>query len=415
MTRKRVVILGAGSAGLSAAMELKKAGSPGQGLEITLVDQHNYHLFLPLLYQVSTGGVEPGHICFSVRSLLRGAPVKFRESRVTGIDLGKKRVVTDDAELEWDYLVIALGSTTNFFSLAEIESNAFPLKTLRDAVVIHNHILDNYEAAVWEQDSQRRRELLTFVIVGGGATGVELASSIQDFVHKVLKRDYPTVSLAEVRVVLAEAQGSILSNMDRRLREVALSRLRSHGTEVLLNTSIVRAWPGGVKTTEGQVIPTRTVIWVAGVKPVSVVAELSLDQARDGRIVVEQNLEAPGLPGVYIAGDCAYLRQEERSQPFPPTGQIAVRQGLACARNIIKDIRGQPQEPFSYKYKGELISMGRNAAVAQLGGYAFDGFAAWLLWRIYYLGRLMGFKNKLSIALDWSFAYFYRRNTARLE
>ena len=244
--------------------------------------------------------------------------------------MGKKRVVTDDAELEWDYLVIALGSTTNFFSLAEIENNAFSLKTLRDAVVIHNHILDNYEAAVWEQDSQRRRELLTFVIVGGGATGVELASSIQDFVRKVLKRDYPFVSLAEVRVLLAEAQGSILSNMDRRLREVALSRLRSHGTEVLLNTSIVRAWPGGVETTEGQVIPTRTVIWVAGVKPVSVVAELSLDQARDGRIVVEQNLEAPGLPrGVHRRGLCLSTTGGALTAlPANGAGSCATRPGL---------------------------------------------------------------------------------------
>lgn len=416
--KKRVLILGAGSAGLSAALELERASGKHAELEVTLIDQNNYHLFLPLLYQVVTGGVEPGHICFPLRSLLiRGGtdgPVSFRESRIQSLDLDRRRAATDDAELEWDYLVVALGSATNFYGLADIEHNSLTLKSLRGGITIHNRILDSYEAALRESDEQRRQELLTFVIVGGGATGVELTSSIQDFVRKVLVRDYPTLT-PQVRVALVDARERILPDMKASLAKVALKRLSSQGVEVLLGSRIAKAWPAGVQTADGQIIPTRTVIWVAGVKPVPVVESLPLDKAGDGRIPVKDTLEVAGLPGVYIVGDSAYLPQWPGSEPYPPTGQIAVRQGLACARNIINAIEGKPQRPFRYKYKGELISMGRNVAVAQVGRFAFDGFPAWLLWRTYYLGKLMGFKSKLSVALDWSFAYFYQRNTARLE
>lgn len=415
---KRVLILGAGSAGLTVAMALEKASAGMPGLEVILVDQRNYHLFQPLLYQVVTGGVEPGHICFSVRSLLRqggnAGPVVFRESRVQSIDVDRKKVSTDNGDLEWDYLVVALGSTTNFFNLPSAEKNAMPMKSLRDGISIHNRILDRYEAALREGDEQRRRELLTFVIVGAGATGVELTASIQDFVRKVLIRDYPSLTPL-VRVILTEDRDRILSGMKAEVTQVALRRLHSQGVEVLLGARIGKVWPEGVQTTGGQIIPTRTVIWVTGVKPVSVVEALPLDKASDGRFLVSQNLEAPSLPGVYILGDCAYLLQESGLEPYPPTGQIAVRQGMACARNILSAVTGGPQRPFRYKYRGELISMGRNVAVAQIGNLAFDGFAAWVLWRIYYLGMLMGFRSKLSVALDWSLAYFYRRNTAHLE
>ncbi len=416
--KKRVLILGAGSAGLSAALELQRNRSTEPRLEITLVDQHNYHLFTPLLYQVVTGGVEPGHISFPLRSLLHHGgvvgPVMFRQSQIQGIDLDKKKVITDNGELGWDYLVVALGSTTNFFDLSDGENHALSLKSLRDGIDLHNRILDRYEAALLEADEQCRREFLTFVIVGGGSTGVELAASIQDYVRKVLIRDFPSLT-PQVRVVLAEARDNILLEMKVEMREVALRRLRSQGVEVLLGTHIVKAWSGGVETASGQTIPTRTAIWVAGIKPVGIAQSLPLDKASDGRILVNRNLEAPAIPGVYIVGDCAYLPQEPGSEPYPPTGQIAVRQGMTCARNILNAVAGKPLLPFRYKYKGELISMGRNVAVAQIGNQAFDGLAAWLLWRIYYLGKLMGFRNKLSVALDWSFAYVYRRNTARLE
>jgi len=423
--KKKVLILGAGSAGVGAARELKKASAGAPELEVTLVDQQNYHFVLPLIYQVVTGSVAPGHISFPVRILLRqggtAGRVKFRQSRVQGIDVERKIVTTDDGELEWDYLVVALGSTTNFFGMDEVEKNALTFRSLRDGINIHNHILDNYEAALLEGDEQPRRELLTFVVVGGGPTGVELAASIQEFASKVLIRDYPSLT-PYVRVILVESQDTVLSGLKAKVGELAITRLRSQGVEVLLRTRISKAWADGVETADGQVIPTRTVIWVAGVKPAAVVESLPLDKVRDGRILVNQNLEVPESPGFYVIGDCAYLAQENGSGPYPATHQVAMRQGPACARNILHAMRGERQRPFRYKFKGQIIYISRNVAVAQLLGRAFDGFAAGMLRRILYLeqmlsylGPLTGFQSKLSTGLDWFFAYFYHRDTARLE
>jgi NADH:quinone reductase (non-electrogenic) len=423
--KKRVLILGAGSAGVGAALEFGRASAGAPELDVTLVDQHNYHFVLPLLYQVVTGSVAPSHISFPLRVLLRqigtAGKIKFRQSRVQDIDVERKIVASDDGELEWDYLVIALGSATNFFGMDDVEKNALRFRSLREGIDAHNHILDNYEAALLEKDEQRRRELLTFVVAGGGPTGVELAASIQDFVGKVLARDYPSLT-PQVRVILIEAQNTLLSGMNPRMAELATARLRARGIEVLLKTRISKAWTGGVQTADGQIIPSLTVMWVAGVKPVSVVASLPFDKAKDSRILVNEYMEVPKAPGVYVIGDCAYLQQEHGSGPYPATHQVAMRQGPACARNILNTMRGKPQRPFRYKFKGQIIYMGRNTAVAQLWGHVFDGFAAGLVRRmlyleqmIVYLGLLTGFKAKLGASIDWLFAYFYHRNTARID
>jgi NADH dehydrogenase len=423
--KKRVLILGAGAAGISAALELKKASARVPGLEVTLVDQRDHHSPLPFIWQVVSGSVEPRHISFPLHALLAkrgaGGPVKFRHSRVQGIDVERKVVSTDDGELEWDYLVIALGSTTNFFGMADVEKDSLTLKSLKDAVSIHNHILDNYEAALREGDEQRRRELLTFVVVGGGPTGIELVAAIQDFVRKALIRKFASVT-SQVRVLLVEAQDALLSGMKAKMSELAVSRLRSRGIEVLLKTRITRVRSGGIQTADGQTIPTRTVIWVAGVKPVAVVESLPFNKAKGGRIVVNQYLEVPESPGVYVLGDCAYSLQEHGSVPYPPTQQVAQRQGPACARNIIHTIQGKDQRPFRYNFKGQVIYMGRNLVLAQLGERVFDGFAAAMVRRVYYLwvfisylGLPTEFRRKLGAVRDWVPAYFYHRNAAHLE
>jgi NADH dehydrogenase len=423
--KKRVVILGAGAAGLGVALELKKASAGAPGLEVTLVDQRNYHHPLPFIWQVMSGSVEPNHISFPLHALLRrrGAegPVEFRQSRIQGIDVEKKVVSTDTGKLKWDYLVVALGSTTNFFGMAEVEENSLSFKSLRDAVDIHNRILDNYEAALLERNEERRRELLTFVVVGGGPSGIELAAAIQDFVSKALVRDYPSL-MSQTRVLLVEAQDALLSGFGAKVSELAINRLRSRGIEVLLKTRISKAWSAGVQTADGQTIATRTVIWVAGVKPVDVVESLPFEKAKGGRIVVNQYMEVPESPGVYILGDCAYLLQENGSVPYPPTQQVAMRQGPACARNIVRAMRGEEQISFRYKFKGQVIYMGRNLVLAQLGNRVFDGFAAALLRRFYYLwifisylGLPTEFRRKLGAVCSWIPAYFYHRNTAHLE
>jgi NADH dehydrogenase len=423
--KKRVLILGVGAAGIGAALELKKTSAGVPGLEVTLVDQRNYHHPLPFIWQVVSGSVEPGHISFPLQALLRRrsaeGPVEFRQSRVQGIDVEKKVVSTDAGKLKWDYLVVALGSTTNFFGMANVEENSLNFKSLRDAVDIHNHILNNYEEALLERNEKRRRELLTFVVVGGGPSGIELAAAIQDFVRKALVRDYPSL-MPQTWVLLVEAQGVLLSGLGANVSELAISRLRSRGIEVLLETRISKAWAGGVQTADGQTIATSTVIWVAGVKPVTVVGALPFEKAKDGRIIVNEYLQVSESPGIYVLGDCAYLLQENGSVPYPPTQQVAMRQGPACARNIIRAMRGQEQLPFRYKFKGQVIYMGRNLVLAQLGNRVFDGFAAALLRRIYYLwifvsylGLPTEFRRKLSAVCGWIPAYFYHRNTDHLE
>ncbi len=423
--KKRVLILGAGAAGVSAALELKKASAALPGLEVTLVDQRDYHQPLPFIWQVVSGSLAPNHVCFPLRALPgikdAGGPVGFRQGRVQGIDVARKAVSTDDGELQWDYLVVALGSTTNFFGMADIEKDSLTLKSLRDAVTIHNQILDTYEAALRERDEQRQRELLTFVVVGGGPTGIELVAAIQDFVREALVRKYSSLT-PHVRVVLVEAQDALLSGMKVRMSELAIKRLRSRGIEVLLKTRITKVGSDGIQTADGQTIPTRTVIWVAGVKPVAVAESLPFNKAKGGRIVVNQYLEVAESPGVYVVGDCAYLLQEGGSLPYPPTHQVAQRQGPACARNIIRAIQGKEQLPFRYRFKGQVIYMGRNVVLAQLGNHVFDGFAGALVRRVYYLwvfisylGLTTEFRRKLGAVRGWISAYFYHRNTAHLD
>jgi NADH dehydrogenase len=423
--KKKVLILGAGAAGISAALELKKASARTPGLDVTLVDQRNYHHPLPFIWHVVSGSVEPGDISFPLHTLLRrrGAEgvVKFKQGWVQAIDVEKKVVSTDAGKLKWDYLVVALGSTTNFFGMSDVEKNSLSFKSLKDAVDIHNRILDNYESALLERNEERRRELLTFVVVGGGPSGIELAAAIQDFVSKALVRDYPSL-MSQTRVLLVEAQDALLSGLGAKVSELAIDRLRSRGIEVLLKTRITKVLSGGIQTADGQAISTSTVIWVAGVKPVDVVESLPFEKAKGGRIVVNQYMEVPESPGVYGLGDCAHLLQENSSVPYPPTQQVAQRQGPACARNIIRAMLGQDQLPFRYKFKGQVIYMGRNLVVAQLGNRVFDGFAAALLRRVYYLwvfisylGLATEFKRKMGTVGNWIPAYFYRRNTDHLE
>jgi NADH dehydrogenase len=422
--KKRVLILGAGPAGIRAALELAKSSSDLLGLEVTLVDQRDSYYMMPFVWQVVSGSIDPSHISFPLRSFLRrgrAQSIIFRQSRIESIDVERKVVRTDVGELEWDYLVVALGSTANFFGMADIEKNSLTLESLKSAVGIHNHILDNYEAALKDQNEQRRRELLTFVVVGGGPTGVEVVAAIQDLVRHVLVRNNPSL-VSGIRVLLVEAQGALLSGLKAKVSELAASRLRSRGIEVLLKTRITRIRSGRIETADGHRIAADTVIWVAGVKPPAAVGALPFNKAKDGRIIVNRYLEVPEAPGVYVLGDCAYSLQEHGSIPYPATQQVAERQGPICAGNIIRTIRGQQQRPFRYRFKGQLIYVGRNLAVAQVSGYVFDGFAAAMLRRVFYLwvfiscfGLPTEFKRKFAAVREWTSAYFYHRNTSYLE
>ena len=333
---------------------------------------------------------------------------------MSSIDLEAKKLITDDGDLSYDYLVLAPGSTTNFYNQKDAEEHALPLKTLRDGIAIHNRIIDAYEGAMLENDIQRRLEWLTFVVVGGGATGVELTASLQDFVSHALARDYPQIKPSEVRVVQIEAGGQFLSGLSPALAKEAWHKLTSRGVEIRLDTAIRQVNAHQVITSQGEVIPTRTTIWLAGVKPPALIEALPLAKAKDGRLVVSNYLEVSQYPEVYVVGDCAFFAAEGGG-PLPPKGQVAVPEGRAAGRDIIRRLQGRPRQPFQFSPQIELVYLGRNAAVAQLWGQDFGGFPASLLWRTIYLTKLAGFRNKLSVALDWSFTYFSHRSTARLE
>jgi NADH dehydrogenase len=331
------------------------------------------------------------------------------------------RLVIDAGDIRWDYLVVALGSATNYFGMSDIESIALPFRSVKDGIEIHNRIIENYEAAVAVESEQRQRELLTFVVIGGGPTGVELSAQIREFTDKILAKWYPAVA-PFTRVVLVEAQNTVLATMKSRTQKLAIAKLRARGVELRLGTRITKAWPGGVQTSDGDTIAASTVIWTAGIKPVSEVATMPFEKAKDGRILVDEHLKVPGFDQVYALGDCAYLEQRKGSGPYPPTFQVAFRQGRVCARNITKAIKGKPQGRYGYSFLGQVYYVDRNVAVAELFGLVFDGYLAGMIRRALFLGMLIsyggfrtGFRSKVGAAVDWAFAYFYRRNTARIE
>ncbi len=415
---RRVVILGAGFAGLFAAVEFERLASSVPGLDVTLLDRNNYHLFVPLLYHVGTGGIEPGNIVFPIRSVLRNGgtrpPVVFRECEIQSIDTAQRKVTTDRAVFDYDYLILALGSTTNYYGIPGLEEHIVPLKTLDDGVRMHNRILESFEAALLEADETRRRTMVTFVIVGGGATGVELGSTLALFIFKTLVRDFPSL-IPMSRVMLVEAGGSLLHGMPPRLGKVALNQLSKLGVEVLLNCRVAECTAEGIKTADGRMIGSRNVTWVGGVKPTALADAVPAQRARDGRIIVGPGLNLPAVPGVYVAGDCAYALQPDGKTPYSPTAQVATRMGVACARNLAREMAGFSPCPFDFKYKGDLVFLGRNNAVGEVFGLPFGGFPGFLMYQGYHIITLAGTRSKAGTLIDWSYDYFYRRSTAKLD
>ncbi len=415
--KKKVVILGAGFGGFAAAREFNWLSKWLPGVDITIVDQNNYHLFVPLLYMVCAGGIDPESICFPLRSHLRNggtvSPIMFRECKVESVDFENRRLIADRLELPYDYLVFAPGSHTNFYGIPDIEPHVFELKTIRDGMSVHNRILECFETALLETDEQRRRFQLTFVIVGGGPTGVETACMISAFIFKSLVRDFHSLTKL-AKIVMVEATGTLLGGSRPEIAKIAYERLTCCGVEVMLGCPAAKVTTEGIHMKDGRFVSARTVLWGAGVRADPLAAPMPADKAKDGRVLINQNLEVPKIPGLYVIGDCAYREQPDSTRAYPPTAQVALRQGKACARNIANHVLGRQQEPFRYKFKGDLIFLGRNHAVGEIGNMVIKGFPAFAIYELYYLTRLMGFKNKLTTLIDWAYDYFYERNTVKL-
>jgi NADH dehydrogenase len=285
-----------------------------------------------------------------------------------------------------------------------------------DAFNIRNHIVDCFERASMLEDPEQRREWLTFSLVGGGPTGVELAAALHDFMHHTLVEEFPDISFDdEVRILLFEMQDRLLPNHEGDLGETATQVLRKKDVELHLNSAIANAWEGGIRTKAGEEIRSRTLIWTAGVQANPVVAPLQLEKGRGGSVVVDECLRVPGHSGVYALGDIASYTNPATGKPLPPDAKVAIQQASAAAGNVIREMRGQEAKPFVYHHFGDMISLGSNAAVADVLGYKLTGLPAWTLWRMYYLGRLQGVENKFRVVADWALGTVFERYTARLE
>ena len=404
----RVVIIGAGFGGLWAARAL--AGLP---FDVRVVDRNNYHTFHALLYQVAAAELEPEGIAYPVRSILRRLPnVHFAMHDVQEVDFNARLVKTPEHMIPYDFLVLAMGSTVNFFGVSGATEYTFPLKTLRHSIALRNHILHCFELAAHEPDAEKRERLLTFTIVGGGPTGVEFAGALAELIRGSFTKDYPTLDFGEVRAVLLEAMDALLPGLPEHLQTYTLTRLRRMGVEVHLKAVVNRVTPKAVHLRDGTTIPTETVAWTAGVRSDPRIEEWDLPTARNGRVTVLPTLQLEAYPEVYVVGDLAYL--EEDGRPLPMMAPVAIQQGTAAARNIARQAAGQAPDPYHYRDRGTMVTIGRNTAVANAFGYAFSGFPAWFLWLTFHLIKLIGFRNRLLVLLNWIWDYFLFERTVRL-
>ena len=404
----KVVVVGAGFGGLNAARALRRAP-----VQVVLLDRNNYHLFQPLLYQVATAGLEPEQIAKPVRAILRGQKnFDFQLVDVRGVDFAQRRLDTSAGPIAYDYLVLSHGSETNFFGLDSMMKHGLGLKDVPDAVRIRNHVLTCFEHAMLERDPEIRRAKLTFVVVGGGPTGVEMAGALSELIRLVLVKDYPRLNIKDVRILLLEATDTILAAMPERLREAAVKTLWRKWIEVRFSAVVADFDGDRVRLKSGEVIPARTVIWAAGVKAAPLNGRLGLTAGRQGRIPVEPTLQLQGHPEVFLIGDAAYV--EANGEPLPMVAPVAIQMGQSVARNIARQLRGQPLEPFRYRDQGTLATIGRNAAVANVFGVQASGFVAWVMWLGIHIIQLIGFRNKLFVLLNWAWDYFFYERAARL-
>lgn len=407
--KKVVLIIGAGFAGLGAARRL--GNKPG--VQVLLLDQRNHHLFQPLLYQVATGGLSPADIAVAIRSQFKDVPnVDVHLGRVDGADLTKREAVAGAYQLAFDYLVVATGARHSYFGHDEWEPFAPGLKTLEQATEIRRRLLSAFEFAENEQDPERQRDAMTFVVVGGGPTGVELAGAIADISRTVMVADFRRIDPTKARVILVEAAPRVLGTFPEDLSARAERDLASLGVEVMTNAKVEEIDERGVRIGD-QWILSQSVFWGAGVQasPFAFTPEPPRDRA--GRVQVESDLSVPGFPDIFVAGDMASVRMRDGSM-VPGVAPAAIQAGAHVAESILADLRGEPRRPFVYRDKGTMATIGKSKAVAMTGRLKLTGFIAWLAWLFVHIYYLIGFKNRLGVMWTWVWSYLFSKRGARL-
>jgi NADH dehydrogenase len=399
----RVVVLGGGFGGVYAARQLERLQARGVPVEVTLVSRDNFFLFTPMLHEVAASDLDITHIVSPLRTLLRRCTIFVGD--VESIDLDNRRVRVShgferhEHELQYDYLVIALGSITNFYGLPGLESHALTMKTLGDAIHLRNRVIATLEEADTEC-AGLDRGLLTFVVAGGGFAGVETLGAVNDFVREAL-RFYPRLQRREIRTVLVHSGPEILPELGEKLGAYAQRKLAARGIEIITRARVTSVTHNGVQLADGRFIPSRLVVWTAGTSPHPLIGRLPCRTER-GRIVADETLAVPQWPGVWALGDCATIPDRRTGQPFPPTAQHAIRQARIVAGNIAATLDGRSPKPFQFRTLGQLAAIGRRSGVARVLGINFSGFVAWWLWRTIYLSKLPRLEKKVRVALDWT-------------
>lgn len=407
----RIVIIGGGFAGVALAKKLSK-----QEVQVVLLDKHNYHTFQPLLYQVSTGGLEPDSIAYPIRKILKDFPnFYFRLANVEEIDTEKNKVVTDIGKLKFDYLVVASGSTTNYFGNAEIEKNSMAMKTIPQSLNLRSLILENFEEALLTSDLNERNALMNFVIVGGGPTGVELAGALAEIKKGILPKDYPDLDTRMAQIHIIQSGDCILKGMSDKASQKAEDFLEKLGVQVWKNVRVTNYDGKTVTTNTDLIFETATVVWAAGVKGATIKGlDAEAFITRGNRILVNEFNQVKGFDHIFAAGDIACMVTDEFPDGLPMMAQPAIQQGEQLGNNILRLIEEKPMQPFKYKDKGAMATIGRNKAVVDLKRFKFQGVFAWYVWMFVHLFFLIGFRNRMVVFVNWVYNYIRFDREARL-
>ena len=411
MTREtvpQVVIAGGGFAGLHAARALRRAP-----VQVTVVDRHNYHLFQPLLYQVATAGLSPGDIASPIRWILRRQEnVRVLLAEVLAVDPVARQVVLDEGVLPYDYLILATGNRHSYFGHDEWEPSAPGLKDLDDALEIRRRVLVAFERAERTPDPATQRTLLTFVVVGGGPTGVELAGALAEISRHALAREFDVIQPGSARIVLVEAGPHLVATYPESLQDAAERSLIKLGVEIRTRVPVTRIDAAGVDLGEER-IDAGTVLWAAGVQASPVARTLGVSLDRAGRVPVDPDLSVPGHPEIFVVGDLAVFVYQG-GKALPGVAQVAIQEGRHAARTIVRSVEGRPREPFCYRFLGDMATIGRAAAIADFGRLRLSGYLAWLAWLFVHIMNLIGFRNRLAVLFQWAWAYFTYQRSVRL-
>ncbi|NLD79568.1 MAG: NAD(P)/FAD-dependent oxidoreductase [Smithella sp.] len=405
--KPKVVIIGAGFGGLWAARTLAN-----QPIDVTVVDRNNYHTFLALLYQVAAAELDAEDIAYPVRSVFWKIPnVQFLLAHARRIDRQNHRIETDIVTLDYDYLIIGTGSVTSTFDIPGVAEHAYFLKTLEEAVALKNHIICCFEAASRETEADKRKALLTFVIVGGGATGVEYSGALAELISGPMVKDYPSIDFSEVTITLLEAAQSLVAPMPDNIRNYTVRQLSDMGVCVYLNKAVAEVTKEKVILKDGETILTNTVVWTAGVRGENLPADSDIPVGRDGRVSVRTSLQIVNDERIYVIGDLAAIQEDQRVLPM--VAQVAIQSGVKAAQNIVHQIAGQAPEPFHYADRGSMIAIGRKAAGVAIGKRTFKAFIAWMMWLIIHLFNLIGFRNRVMVLTNWAWDYLLYERAVR--